>query len=52
MTPDTRGTVNVSISTRTISLVLAVVAMVWVSLHLVTVLIVVFSAIVLATAFD
>lgn len=52
MTPDTRGTVNVSISTRTIFLIFAVVAMVWISLHLATVLIVVFSAIVLATAID
>lgn len=52
MTRDTRATFNVSISVRTIFLVFAIVAMVWVALHLVTVLIVVFSAIVLATAID
>jgi predicted PurR-regulated permease PerM len=44
--------VTVTISRRTIFLVFAIVAAVWVALHLISVLIVVFSAILLATAID
>ncbi len=46
------GAITVIISRRTIFLVLAIVAAVWVVMHLVSVLIVLFSAILLATAID
>lgn len=44
--------VTISISRRTIFLVFAIIAITWAAMHLVTVLVVVFSAIVLATAVD
>jgi len=50
--PRRPASITVTISRRTILLVLAIVTAVWVVMHLVNVLIVVFSAILLATAID
>jgi predicted PurR-regulated permease PerM len=46
------GSVTVTISRRSILLVFAIIAVIWIALHLISVLIVMFSAILLATAID
>lgn len=52
MRADPAMPITISISRRTILMVFAIIAIVWAAMHLVTVLVVVFSAIVLATAVD